>query len=38
MAESLTKSMLGNRQQSGFLDRMDRGGSEPRSAYVDRAC
>lgn len=37
VAESLTKSMLGNRQQSGFLDRIDRG-SEPRSAYVDRAC
>ena len=38
VAESLTKSMVGNRQQSGFLDKMDRGSNEPRSAYVDRAC
>lgn len=37
-AEALTKAMLGNRQHSGLLERLERGNDEPRSAYVDRAC
>lgn len=37
VAQTLARAMLGNRQQSGLLERMDHSPKETRSAYFDRS-